>query len=221
MLKLLAKLFGDKKSKDIKELRPYVDKVNAEYAKLRSISDEQLRGKTLALRTHIREELSGIVAEVEAKRKQAEATEDIATSEKLFDEADKLVKERNRRLEEILEQILPEAFAIVKETSRRLTENTELRVSATDWDHEISRRKSNVVISGGEAIWKNQWTAAGATITWNMVHYDVQLMGGVVLHKGKIAEMATGEGKTLVATLPVFLNALTGFGLHVVTVNDY
>jgi preprotein translocase subunit SecA len=221
MLKLLAKLFGDKKEKDIKELRPYVDKINAEYVKLPNISDDELRAKTQVLRERIREHLKDIVAEIAAKRKQAESTLDIAASEKMYEEADKLVKKRNEQLELFLEKILPEAFAIVKETSRRLTQHKELRVRATEWDHKISMRKANVVIEGDTAIWKNKWLAAGGEIEWNMVHYDVQLMGGVVLHKGKIAEMATGEGKTLVATLPVFLNALTGFGLHLVTVNDY
>jgi preprotein translocase subunit SecA len=221
MLKLLAKLFGDKKEKDIRELRPYVDKINAEYVKLPNIPDEELRAKTQALRTRIKEHLQDIVAEIAAKRKQAESTTDIAASEKLYEEAEKLVKKRNEQLEAFLDKILPEAFAIVKETSRRLTQNKELRVPATEWDHKIASRKPNVVIEGGTAIWKNKWLAAGGEIEWNMVHYDVQLMGGVVLHKGKIAEMATGEGKTLVATLPVFLNALTGFGLHLVTVNDY
>lgn len=221
MLKLLAKLFGDKKEKDIKELRPYVDKINAEYTKLPQLSDDALRAKTLVLRERIQEHLKDIVAEIAAKRKQAESTLDIAASEKMYEEADKLVKKRNEQLEAFLDKILPEAFAIVKETSRRLSQNKELRVTATAWDHKIAMRKPNVIIEGDTAIWKNKWLAAGGEIEWNMVHYDVQLMGGVVLHKGKIAEMATGEGKTLVATLPVFLNALTGFGLHLVTVNDY
>ena len=221
MLKLLAKLFGDKKDKDVKELRPYVEKINAEYAKLKNISDDELRALTQKLRDRIRAHIADIVAEIAAKRQQAESTPDITMSEKLYEEAEKLVKKRNEKLEEVLELCLPEAFAIVKSTSYRLTNNKELRVTATDWDRQIAAKKSNVVIEGGQAIWKNKWIAAGNEIEWNMVHYDVQLMGGVVLHKGKISEMATGEGKTLVATLPVFLNALTGFGLHLVTVNDY
>lgn len=221
MLKLLQKLFGNKKEKDIKELQPYVTKILAEYGKLRNISDDELRARSDVFRERIQTQIKGIAAEIVAKKKQAESTEDLTLSERLYEEADKLRKKRNEQLEQVLLEILPEAFAVVKETARRLTENKGLRVTATDWDHAMAAKKTNVVIEGNQALWKNTWLAAGGEIEWNMIHYDVQLMGGVVLHTGKISEMATGEGKTLVATLPVYLNALTGMGVHLVTVNDY
>jgi preprotein translocase subunit SecA len=221
MLKLLQKLFGNKKEKDIKELQPYVGKINAEFVKLQTISDDELRAKSDKFRARIHEHIKALSAEIVAKKKEAQGTEDLALSERLYEEAEKLRKKRNESLEEVLKEILPEAFAVVKETARRLTENKALRVTATDWDLEIASRKKNVTIEGGMAVWHNVWTAAGGDIEWNMVHYDTQLMGGVVLHSGKISEMATGEGKTLVATLPVYLNALTGMGVHLVTVNDY
>src|SRR5690606_12953569 len=139
----------------------------------------------------------------------------------LYEKVDKLTKDRDKKLEEILKEILPEAFAVVKETSRRLTENKEIEVTATNFDRDIAARKPNETIKGDKAIWQNSWMAAGTEVTWNMVHYDVQLIGGIVLHQGKIAEMSTGEGKTLVGTLPTYLNALSGQGVHIVTVNDY
>lgn len=221
MLKLIQKLFGNKKEKDIKELQPWVAKINAEYAKLRNISDDELRGLSDKFRARIQEHIKSISEEMVAKRKEAKASLDLDHSERLYEEIEKLRKTRNQAVEAVLLEILPEAFAVVKETSRRLSENQELRVTASVWDHQISSRKNNVVIEGQQAVWKNKWLAAGAEIEWNMVHYDVQLIGGFVLHSGKIAEMATGEGKTLVATLPVYLNALTGMGVHLVTVNDY
>ena len=221
MLKFIAKLFGDKKESDLKALRPFVPKINAEYEKLNSISDDQLRAKSDEFRGRINAHIADIEAEIKAKKEEAESTEDIHLSEQLYDQAEKLLKKRNEQLEVVLNEILPEAFAVVKETARRLTENKALTVTATDWDREISSRKGNVQINGDKAVWANKWEAAGAEIEWNMVHYDVQLIGGVVLHQGKIAEMQTGEGKTLVATLPVYLNALTGKGVHLVTVNDY
>lgn len=221
MLKLIGKLFGNKKDRDIKELRPYAATVNAEWVKLKNLSDDEIRAKSASIRARIKEHINDISAQIDAKKKEAETTDDLVASEAMYKEAEKLTKDRNEQLEQVLDELMPEAFAVMKDTARRLTENKELRVTATDWDREIAAKKSNVVIEGGQAVWKNKWLAAGAEIEWNMVHYDVQLMGGVVLHKGKIAEMATGEGKTLVATLPVFLNALTGMGVHLVTVNDY
>ncbi len=221
MLKYIAKLFGDKQGRDLKELQPYVVKINAEYDKLRVVSDDELRGKSVELRKRIQDYVADITAEIESKKVEAKTSEDLEASEQMYEEAEKLEKKRNERLEEVLDQVLPEGFAIVKETARRLTENKELRVTATDWDRELAAKKDNITIEGGKAVWSNRWLAAGAEIEWNMIHYDVQLIGGVVLHKGKIAEMATGEGKTLVATLPVFLNALTGCGVHLVTVNNY
>ncbi|MBK9450598.1 MAG: preprotein translocase subunit SecA [Bacteroidetes bacterium] len=221
MLKLLQKLFGNKQDKDAKELRPYVTKILAEYVKLRNISDDELRGRSDIFRQRIQNHIKEVSAEIAAKKKQAETTEDLVASERMYEEAEKLRKKRNEQVEQVLMEILPEAFAVVKETARRLSENKALTVTATDWDHKMAQNKPNVVIEGDKAIWKNKWLAAGGEIEWNMVHYDVQLMGGVVLHTGKISEMATGEGKTLVATLPVYLNALTGMGVHLVTVNDY
>ncbi len=222
MLKqLLQKIFGNKKEKDIKELQPYVTKILAEYAKLRNISDDDLRGRSDVFRDRIQKHIKAISDEIAAKKKQAESTEDLVASERLYEEAEKMRKKRNEQLEQVLMEILPEAFAVVKETARRLTENKGLTVTATDWDRELAVKKPNVVITGGQAFWSNKWLAAGGEVEWNMVHYDVQLMGGVVLHSGKISEMATGEGKTLVATLPIYLNALTGMGVHLVTVNDY
>ncbi|MEM6273394.1 MAG: preprotein translocase subunit SecA [Bacteroidota bacterium] len=222
MLKLISKLFGDKKEKDIKELRPYVGKVNAEYAKLNNISDDELRAKSDEFRQRIQDYVKDLNDQIKAKNKEAEETDDLVATEELYNEAEKLVKKRNEKLEEVLDDLIPEAFAVVKETARRLTENQQLVVAATDWDKKIAEKKNNVVIeANGQAVWKNKWMAAGGEIEWKMIHYDVQIMGGVVLHKGKIAEMATGEGKTLVATFPVYLNALTGYGVHLVTVNDY
>lgn len=221
MLKLIAKLFGDKKAKDLKTLNPYVGKINAEYVKLSNISDDELREKTNALRKQIQDYVADIAAEIDSKKTEAKSITDVALSERLYEEAEKLDKKRNEKLEEILEKLLPAAFAIVKDTARRLTDNKSLRVTATDWDRTVAEKKANVTIEGNQAVWSNKWMAAGGEIEWNMIHYDVQLVGGVVLHQGKIAEMATGEGKTLVATLPVFLNALTGRGVHLVTVNNY
>ena len=221
MLKLISKLFGNKKAKDLKELKPYVGLINAEYAKLTNISDDELRARTDTFRKRIQAYIKDINAEIEAKKKEAEEMEDLAQTQALYDQGEKLVKKRNELLEEVLMELLPEAFAVVKETARRLTENQQLLVTATDWDRQIAEKKANVKIEGDKAVWANKWDAAGAEIEWKMVHYDVQLIGGVVLHQGKIAEMATGEGKTLVATLPVYLNALTGYGVHLVTVNDY
>ncbi|HEX2899120.1 MAG TPA: preprotein translocase subunit SecA [Bacteroidia bacterium] len=221
MLKLLQKLFGNKKDKDAKELQPYVTKILAEYVKLRNISDDELRNRSDVFRQRIQNHIKDISAEIAAKKKQAESTEDLIASERMYEDAEKLRKKRNEQVEQVLMEILPEAFAVVKETARRLSENKALTVTATDWDRKMAETKPNVVLEGDKAIWKNTWLAAGGEIEWNMVHYDVQLMGGVVLHTGKISEMATGEGKTLVATLPVYLNALTGMGVHLVTVNDY
>ena len=221
MLKFIASIFGNKKDRDVKELKPVADKVNVEFVKLSNLSDDALRAKTASLKARIQEHVAEINTEIDQIQAQAENETDIQTKFDLFTRLDELKKDRNKQLEEILEQLQPEAFAVVKETARRLSENKELVVQATDWDREIASRKGNVIVEGEKAIWGNKWTAAGGEIEWNMVHYDVQLMGGAVLHLGKIAEMATGEGKTLVATLPVYLNALTGMGVHLVTVNDY
>ncbi len=219
----VAKIFGTKTERDLKELTPYVALINAEYEKLRNISDDDLRGRTEELKNIIREKLKSIDDEIEALHKQVDENRDLDVSEKesIFSEIDKLEEQRNEELEKVLIDILPQGFAVVKETARRFAENEKLVVSASHYDKELAARKSNVEVSGETATWHNKWIAAGNEVVWNMVHYDVQLIGGVVLHQGKIAEMATGEGKTLVATLPAYLNALAERGVHVVTVNDY
>lgn len=222
MLGFLSKLFGSKSERDIKQIQPIVEKVKQEYAALASLSNDELRALTLDFRLKIKEGLSSIDANVSELKEKAENPE-LSISEKtaIYDEVDKLGKERDKELEKILMDILPQAFAVVKETARRFTENAHLEVTATDFDRQLAARKPNVVIEGDKARHSNTWTAAGTQVTWNMVHYDVQLIGGIVLHQGKISEMATGEGKTLVGTLPAYLNALAGQGVHIVTVNDY
>jgi len=222
MLKFLSKLFGSKSERDIKSIQPIVNKIKEEYEKLSTLSNDELRGKTIAFKERIKEYLADIDREIAELKVEADSDEvDMAVKTELYEKVDKLTKDRDKKLEEVLEEILPEGFAVVKETSRRLSENKELEVTATDFDRELAGRKPNVIIQGAKAIWKNTWLAAGTEVTWNMVHYDVQLIGGVVLHQGKISEMSTGEGKTLVGTLPTYLNALSGQGVHIVTVNDY
>ncbi len=224
MLKLISKLFGgNKQDKDVKAMTPIVEQVNEEYAKLRGLSHDELRHKTIEFRAAIAEHLAGINEDIENVKAQAAEEANFDTKEELFEQIDELIKERDKHLEEILEEILPEAFAVVKETARRFTENEVLEVSAMEHDRELAvkPKKNYVTIDGEKAHWKTTWDAAGGTIEWAMIHYDVQLMGGYSLHKGKIAEMQTGEGKTLVATLPAYLNGLAGYGVHVVTVNDY
>ncbi|HRG24127.1 MAG TPA: preprotein translocase subunit SecA [Chitinophagaceae bacterium] len=224
MLGFIQKIFGGSKSeKDVKKIEPYVAKINQFFSSYQSLSNDQLRGKTQEFRGRIKEHLTAIDAEIAEKNAAAEALpfNDLLGKDAVYQEVDKLKKDRDKKIEEILEQILPEAFAVVKETARRFKENTELVSTATDMDRDLSVKKDYVTIDGDKSIFKNTWTAAGGQVTWNMVHYDVQLIGGIVLHQGKIAEMATGEGKTLVSTLPSYLNALPGEGVHIVTVNDY
>ncbi len=218
-----TKIFGTKSDRDLKLLVPYVEKINNEYQKLKDISDDDLRGKTSELEGIIAEKLKHIDDELDQLHKKIEENTDLDINEKdaIFKQIDQLEDQRNDELEEILMDILPVGFAVVKETARRLTENEKLVVTATDYDKAIAIEKPHVEISGSKAIWHNKWQAAGTEVLWNMVHYDVQLIGGIVLHEGKISEMATGEGKTLVATLPAYLNALAGRGVHIVTVNDY
>ena len=223
MLENLLKIFGTKSERDLKRLFPYVKLVNDQYQKIQTVSDDELRAKTLELKAEIEEYLKDIDTKISENRKKA--TEDMSLSvhqkEALFAEVDKLEEERNKKLEEVLDKILPMAFAVIKETAKRLKENGELVVTANESDRKLAATKSNVVISGDKAIWKNKWIAASSEVVWDMLHYDVQIIGGAALHKGNIAEMATGEGKTLVATLPTYLNALAGRGVHIVTVNDY
>ncbi|HTM99613.1 MAG TPA: hypothetical protein VL088_12750, partial [Pedobacter sp.] len=211
MLGFLTKIFGSKSERDIKVLQPLVLQINEEYAKLSSLSNDELRHKTIEFKETIAAAVADIDAKVEATKQKAEDT-NLSLPEKtaLYEEVDALAKDRDVELEKALQAILPAAFAVVKETSRRLSENETLEVTATPYDRDYAARKSNVKIVGDKAFWANKWDAAGTEVSWNMVHYDVQLIGGMVLHGGKIAEMATGEGKTLVSTLPAYLNALAG-----------
>ncbi len=223
MLKLISKVFGTKSDKDIKQIRPYVEKINNEYVQLERLSNDELRGKTESIKETINNGLKSIDDQIEALNQQVEegSTLSVEQKEEIYNKVDKLEEERNDKLEDILMEVLPLAFAIVKDTARRFKDNTTLEVTATMLDKQLGANADHIEIQGEKAVWHNSWEAAGTQITWNMLHYDVQLIGGVVLHQGKIAEMATGEGKTLVATLPAFLNALAGRGVHVVTVNDY
>lgn len=223
MLNFISKLFGSKSERDVKGILPIVEKIKIEFSKLDGISHDELRAKTIAFKETIKQGLAEIDAELQELKDRIENNPDLEVSEKveLYTQVDKLEKDRNKELEVILMDILPEAFAVVKETARRLKENKTLEVTATQFDRDLAARKGNVVIKGDKAIHHNTWIAAGNEVTWDMVHYDVQLIGGTVLHQGKISEMATGEGKTLVATLPAYLNALAGQGVHIVTVNDY
>jgi preprotein translocase subunit SecA len=221
--KSIFKLFGSKSERDIKEITPAVEQTKQEYAKLNNLSNDQLRGKTIEFKERIAKHLKETESTISSltNKIEQEPEMDINEKENVYRNIDQLKKTRNVKIEEILKEILPEAFAVVKETARRFAENKTLEVSATDLDKQLAARKGNVEIQGNKAIYHNSWMAAGTTVTWDMIHYDVQLIGGAVLHSGKIAEMSTGEGKTLVATLPIYLNALTGMGVHIVTVNDY
>lgn len=218
---ILKKVFGSKADRDLKQIRPVLNKVLEAYGPIDKLSNDELRAKTEELRARLREceaPFEKRIAEIKAK-----LDEDIPVHEKenLATESDKLVKDEDAEIEKVLEEILPEAFAIMKSTARRFKENATIEVTANDFDRALSINHDFVHIEGDKAVYQNHWIAGGNEVTWDMVHYDVQLIGGIVLHQGKIAEMATGEGKTLVATLPVFLNALAGKGVHVVTVNDY
>ena len=216
----LSSIFGNKSTRDMKEIQPWVNKVKAVYPEIQQLDNDALRAKTQELKAYIRNSATGQRAKVDELKAKVESTE-LEDREELFNQIDKLEKEILDLYEKALDEVLPTAFAIMKDTARRFSENEEVVVTATDFDRQLAATKDFVRIEDDKAIYANHWKAGGNEITWNMVHYDVQLFGGVVLHKGKIAEMATGEGKTLVATLPVFLNALTGNGVHVVTVNDY
>lgn len=224
MFGFIKKVFGvkTKLEKDLDLYQPLVGQINSFYEAMDTLSDDELRGKTIEFRNRINDYLSEIDAEIEKVRTEAIETEDLDEKENLFKHVDTLRKERNQNLEVILKEILPEGFAVVKQAAKRLSENETIVVTATQHDRELAAKGKNYVsIEGDKAIWKNRWTAAGGEIVWNMVHFDTQLIGGAVLHDGKIAEMATGEGKTLVSTLPAYLNGLSGQGVHIVTVNDY
>ena len=216
----LTKLFGNKSQRDLREITPYVDKVKAVYPSIKALSNDELRAKTDELKQRIQDYVADEKAKVEELRQGIEEKE-LEEREAIWTEVDKIEKTITDKMEVVLEEVLPEAFAIMKDTARRFAENAEVVVTANDFDRDLAAHHDFVRIEDDKAIYANHWIAGGNEITWDMVHYDVQLFGGVVLHKGKIAEMATGEGKTLVATLPVFLNALTRNGVHVVTVNDY
>jgi len=216
----LSSIFGNKATRDMKEIKPWVNKVKAAYPEIAALDNDALRAKTEELKAYIRNSAAEQRSKVEELKASVENTE-LEEREELFAQIDKLEKEILDIYEKALDEVLPAAFFIVKETAKRFSENEEITVTATEFDRHLAATKDFVRIEGDKAIYQNHWVAGGNDTVWNMVHYDVQLFGGVVLHKGKIAEMATGEGKTLVATLPVFLNALTGNGVHVVTVNDY
>ena len=216
----LSSIFGNKATRDMKEIKPWVDKVKAAYPEIAALDNDALRAKTEELKAYIRNSAAEQRSKVEELKASVENTE-LEEREELFAQIDKLEKEILDIYEKALDEVLPAAFSIVKETAKRFSENEEITVTATEFDRHLAATKDFVRIEGDKAIYQNHWVAGGNDTVWNMVHYDVQLFGGVVLHKGKIAEMATGEGKTLVTTLPVFLNALTGNGVHVVTVNDY
>lgn len=223
MLKLIAKLFGTKSEKDIKRIMPLVEETKREGEKLLSISNDELRNKTTEVRAFIDAKLKPIDDQLSGLHKQIADQPNLDLNEKdtVFKQIDKLEGDRNKELEKVLLEALPKAFAIIRETARRFKENEYLEVSTRDFDITLSAKYENVKIVGDKARWYNKWMAAGNLITWDMVHYEVQIIGGVVLHEGKISEMATGEGKTLVATFPTFLNALAKRGVHIVTVNDY
>lgn len=221
MFKLFTKVFGSKYERDVKTYSPKVEIINDFAIEFQQLSNDDLRQKTNDFRGRIREHLKGIDEQIANLRQEAEETFDYNLKEDIYKDLDDTLKERDKDLEEFLLELLPEAFAVIKETCRRFVQNPTLTTKATDHDRDMAARKSYVTIDGETATWRNEWMAAGGQIKWNMVPYDVQLIGGMVLHDGKIAEMATGEGKTLVATLPAYLNALAGLGVHIVTVNDY
>jgi preprotein translocase subunit SecA len=218
---IIKAFVGDKSEKDVKALQPYLNKIKTFESNLISLSHDDLRARTYFFKDQLKQARAGIDAKIATLQQEVEGIEDIDKREDIYNTIDTLEKEAYDISEKTLLEILPEAFAVVKETARRFKDNSEIRVTATARDREFSGTKAYVALDGEEAIWYNKWNAAGKEITWDMIHYDVQLIGGMVLHEGKVAEMQTGEGKTLVATLPIYLNALTGNGVHLVTVNDY
>src|SRR5574344_752073 len=216
----LSKILGNKSTRDMKEIQPYVEKIKVAYKDIVPLSHDELRAKTQEIKDYVHDSAKDERAKVQELKDSIEGLE-LEDREPVFNQIDKLEKDILEIYEKALMEVMPVAFSIVKETARRFAENPEIVVTATEFDRELAATKDFVHIDGDKAIYQNHWMAGGNDTTWDMVHYDVQLFGGIVLHQGKIAEMATGEGKTLVATLPVFLNALTGNGVHVVTVNDY
>ncbi|MCC6308192.1 MAG: preprotein translocase subunit SecA [Chitinophagaceae bacterium] len=224
MLGFFSKMFGGSKSeKDVKKIEHLVTKINQHFSAFQSLSNDELRNKTQEFRNRIKDHLTQIDQEIVSKNEEAEALDfnDLLGKDAIYQQVDKLKKDRDKKIEEALNDILPEAFAVVKETARRFKENETVTATVTPHDRDLSVKRDYITIVGDQVHFKNTWLAAGGQVTWNMVHYDVQLIGGIVLHQGKISEMATGEGKTLVSTLPAYLNALPGEGVHIVTVNDY
>ncbi|PKH67356.1 preprotein translocase subunit SecA [Flavobacterium sp. ALD4] len=218
---IIKAFVGDKSEKDVKALQPYLEKIKTFESSLIALTNDELRERTVFFKEKIKLNRAGIDAKIAALKVEVEGIEDFDKREDIYVEIDTLEKDAYELSEKTLLEILPEAFAVVKETARRFKDNSEISVTATAMDREFSGNKAYVSLNGDQSIWQNKWNAAGKEITWDMIHYDVQLIGGMVLHEGKIAEMQTGEGKTLVATLPLYLNALTGNGVHLVTVNDY
>ncbi|MEG1611417.1 MAG: preprotein translocase subunit SecA, partial [Alistipes sp.] len=219
---LIKLFFGSKNDKDRKEIQPYLDKIKAVYPTIEKLSNDELRAHSDDLKRQIADFIASDEARiVELKATLELDTTSLAEKEKISKEVDNTIKRIDDKIEEKLDQILPEAFAIMKDTARRFAQGDTVVVTATDFDRDLAATKDFVTIDGDKAIYATHWLAGGNDVKWDMVHYDMQLFGGVVLHKGRISEMATGEGKTLVATLPVFLNALAKKGVHLVTVNDY
>ena len=223
MANILTKLFGNKSQRDLKEVKPFLDATLAVYPTIAALDNDGLRAKTIEFKQKIRTAVDAEETELAALRARIDEEYDMPVDEKesLYKRIDDLEKQSYDKTQKVLDQILPEAFAVVKETAKRFATNETVTVTATDHDRDLAATHASITIEGDKAVYQNHWMAGGNEITWDMVHYDVQIIGGVVLHSGKIAEMATGEGKTLVATLPVYLNALPGKGVHVVTVNDY
>ncbi len=219
--KILENLFGNKHKKDIKGLQAVIDEIKACGEAYKSLSNDELRGKTTKLKEEIKRATADREDQIQALEVKADQTEDVDEKEGIYREIDKLKQAITSVIADKLHALLPQAFAVIRETARRFANNPSLVVTATAFDRALSSEKDLISLEGDKAIWKNSWDAAGKKVTWDMVHYDVQLIGGIVLHQGKVAEMATGEGKTLVATLPLYLNALAGKGVHLVTVNDY
>ena len=219
---ILGALFGNKSQRDLKEIQPMLEKIKKEYENVVCLSHDELRALSASVREKIRGSVKDLEEQIRVLKEKAESPEaPVEEMDALYKEVDRLEKSILETLEKSLEESLPIVFSIVKDTARRFKENARLEVTASDFDRDLAARKNSVIIENDKAYWSNRWVAGGNEITWDMVHYDVQLIGGIALHQGKIAEMGTGEGKTLVATLPVFLNALAGKGVHVVTVNDY
>lgn len=221
LVDIIKKVFGSKSERDMKQVKPILEKVLAAYKDIDKLSNDELRARTEELKKKIREREEPFEKRIAEIKEHLESDIPVSEKEKLATESDKLVKEEDEEIEKVLNEILPEAFAIMKSTARRFAQDPVVEVTANDFDRNLSTSRDFVKIEGDKALWQNHWIAGGNEVTWDMVHYDVQIIGGIVLHQGKIAEMATGEGKTLVATLPVFLNALAGKGVHMVTVNDY